>query len=120
MCWQNKVVSPDDHEKWMARGGVRQWAKRRKRDYLERGEAIERAMGWKTVALTNYYCRLRGRKGIGRWWGNKVGHVDKAKSPRYGEEAPDHIVFQSRRIKRVKDVRGRGEWARGNGMRWDS
>ena len=28
-------VPPDDHEKWMSEVGIRQWAKQRKRRYLE-------------------------------------------------------------------------------------
>ena len=46
------------------RGGIRQWAKQRKRDYVEGGKersetVINRAMEWKRKAVTNY-CRLRG------------------------------------------------------------
>ena len=63
-------VPLDDHEKWMSGGGIRQWTKWRKEEYLE-GERereegfIKRAMGWKRVAVTNY-CRLRGRKMAGK------------------------------------------------------
>ena len=32
----------------------------------------------------------------------------------------DHIVFRCRKVRRVKDERGRRAWARENGMRWDS
>ena len=35
------------------------------------------------------------------------------------EETPEHIVFRCGDI-RVKYERGRREWARENGMRWDS
>ena len=61
----------DDHDKWMSGGGIRQWEKRRKREYVDEGEGIKRAMGWRRKAVTNY-CRLRGGKGIGRWWNDKI------------------------------------------------
>ena len=73
MCWQNNAaegVPPDDHEKWMSGGGdIRQWAKRRKKENVEEGEdaVVGRAMGWRRKAVTNY-CRLRGGKGMGKWW----------------------------------------------------
>ena len=35
-------------------------------------------------------------------------------------QTPDHIVFRCGKFRRVKDERGRREWARENGMRWDS
>ena len=80
-------VPQDDHDRWMS-GGIRQWAKQRKRDYLEEGEdaVIGRAMGWRRKAATNY---------------------------------PEHIVFRCGKVRRVKDERGRRDWARENGMRWD-
>ena len=62
------VRSLENHEKWMSGGGIRQWARQRKKDYLEGdGEVvvISRAMRWKQRGVTNY-CRLRGSKGIGR------------------------------------------------------
>ena len=31
-------VPLDDHEKWMSGRGIRQWARQRKRKYLEEGE----------------------------------------------------------------------------------
>ena len=31
-------VPMDNHEKWMFRGGITQWTKQRKREYLEEGE----------------------------------------------------------------------------------
>ena len=40
-------------------GGIRQWAKQRKRSYLRGGAVIGRAMRWRRKAVTNY-CRLRG------------------------------------------------------------
>ena len=45
--------------------------------------------------------------------------------PKCGEEAqtPDYMVFRSvpvRKVRRVRDDRGRREWARENGMSWDS
>ena len=36
------------------------------------------------------------------------------------EEMPEHIVFRCGNIRRVKDEKGRREWARKEGMRWDS
>ena len=80
-------MPPDDHEKRMSGGGIRQWEKQRKRGYLEEGEeaVIGRAMRWRRKALTNYY-RLRGGKGIGRWWDEKIGRVEDAGCPRCGEE----------------------------------
>ena len=121
-------VPLDDHKKWMSGGGIRQWAKQRKRRYLEgdvsEDAVIVRAMRWRRKAVTNY-CRLRGGKGIGRWWDEKMGRVEDKRCPRCeeGEEQmPDHIVFRCRKVRRVKDIEGRGrrEWAREAGMRWDS
>ena len=79
--------------------------------WKERG-VIGRAMGWKRKAATNY-CRLRGGKGIRSWWITRCGEE---------EETPDHIVFRCRKIKRMKYAKGRGrrEWVRENGMKWDS
>ena len=37
---------------------------------------IQRAMGWKRKATTNY-CRLQGGKGIGRWWESKIGRFSQ-------------------------------------------
>ena len=64
-------------------------------------------------AVTNY-CRLRGGKGIGRWWNEKIGRIEDAECPRCREEedTPDHIVFRCRNIRRVKDEKGRREWAK--------
>ena len=59
-------VSPDDHEKWMSGGGIRQWAKQRKREIVEEEAGMRRVMGWKRKVVTNY-CRLRGGKGIRKW-----------------------------------------------------
>ena len=71
-------VPLDDHDRWVSGGGIRQWAKQRKRSYLEGEEAVVgRAMGWRRKAVTNY-CRLRGGKGIGRWWDEKIGRVEDA------------------------------------------
>ena len=36
------------------------------------------------------------------------------------EETPEHIVFRCANIRRVKDEKGRREWARKEAMRWDS
>ena len=72
----------DNHDKWMdVWGGIRQWAKQRKRRYLEgdgsEDAVIGRAMGWRRKAVTNY-CRLRGGKGIERWCDERVGRVEDA------------------------------------------
>ena len=42
--------------------------------------------------------------------------------PKCGEEeqTPEHIVFRCRKVRRVKGEKGRRDWARENGMRWDS
>ena len=89
---------------------------------MEGGEkaVLGRAMGWRREAVTSY-CRLRGGKVIGRWWNKKIGWVDDAECPRCGkeEETPDHIVFRCRKVRRVKDERGRREWAKEVGMWWD-
>ena len=88
-------VSPNDHEKWMSEGGgVRQWTKQRKMEYIEGGgeeEVIRRAMGWKRKAVTSY-CRLRRKKGIGKWWEKKIGQTDDAVCSRCGEEEETHPV----------------------------
>ena len=41
--------------------------------------------------------------------------------PKFGEEGqtPDHMVFRFRKVRRVRNKRGRREWASENGMRWD-
>ena len=97
-------VPLDDHEKWMSGGGIRQWTKSRKRENVEEGGGIKRVMGWRRKAVTNY-CRLRGGKGIGRWWDEKIGRVENAGCPRCEEEeqTPDHIVFRCRKVRRVKE-----------------
>ena len=71
---------------------------------MEEGGGIKRAMGWRRKAVTNY-CRLRGGKGIGRWWNDKIGRVECAECPKCGEkeQTPDHIVFLYRKVRRVKD-----------------
>ena len=100
-------------------GGIRQWAKQRKRDYLEECEdAVSgRAMGWRRKAVTNY-CRLRGRRGLGRWWEKKIGRTEEEVCPICGEEeqTTDHIVFPCGKVRRVKDERGRRDWARAIGL----
>ena len=106
-----KVKTLEDHEKWMSGGGMRQWARQWKREYLEEGDGvIGGAMGWRRKARTNY-CRLRGGKGIERWWENKVGRVEDATCPNCGEEegTPDHIVFRCKKVRRVKEEGGRSE-----------
>ena len=37
------------------------------------------------------------------------------------EQTPDNIMFRCRKVRRVRDERGRGRraWASENGMRWD-
>ena len=67
-------VPLDDYGKGMSGGGgIRQWAKRTKKESVEGGEeaVIGRAMGWRRKAVTNY-CRLREGKGIGGWWNAKI------------------------------------------------
>ena len=104
-------VPPDDHEKLMSGGGIRQWAKQRKRRYLEKdglggdGRAvIGRAMKWKRKAVTNY-CQLRRGKGIGRWWDDnlKIGRVEGAECPKFGEE---------QQTRTGPDSEGLGPWPR--------
>ena len=72
-------------------------------------------MGWRRKAVTNY-CRLRGGKGIERWWEKKIGRTEDDLCPKCGEEeqTPDHVVWK---VRRVKDERGRREWASENRMR---
>ena len=36
------------------------------------------------------------------------------------EDTPDHIEFQCKKVKRMKDKKGRREWVRESGLRWDS
>ena len=61
------------------------------------------------------------RKGHRGGWNAKIGRVEEARCPRCGEEeqTPDHIVFRCRKVRRVEDERGRREWAKEVGMRWD-
>ena len=111
-------VPLDDDGKWMPGGVISQWAKNRGREYVGEagGEAvIRRAMGWRRRAVTNY-CRLGGGKGIGRWWGCKVGNAAGSECPRCEEEeeTPDHMVFRCREIRSLMDERGRKEWVREN------
>ena len=49
-----------------------------------------------------------------KWWENRIGRSECATCPRCGEEeeTPDHFVFRCRNITRVKNERGRREWAR--------
>ena len=52
-----------------------------------------------------------------------VGGQDReGRCPRCGEEEQtrDHIVFRCGNVRRVKDETGRRDWARENGLRWDS
>ena len=105
------VRSLEDNEKWMSGGGIQHWARQRKKEYLDgdgEGAVISRVMKWKRRAVTNS-CRLRGDKGIGRWWDKKVGRVKDAVCPRCREEDETlgHIVFRCQMIKRVKEVEGR-------------
>ena len=111
-------VPLDDHEKWISGEGYKAVGEA---ENVDEGGDIRRAMGWRRKAVTNY-CRLRGGKGIGRWWNDKIRRVEGAACPRCGEEeqTPDDIVFHCGKVRRVKDERGRRDWARENGMRWDS
>ena len=70
------VRNLEDDEMWMSGGGVMQWVKRRKKEYLEGGMGTE-------GSYTNY-CRLWGGKGLGSWWDNKVGRGVDATCPRCG------------------------------------
>ena len=83
----------------MSGGGIRQWTKDRnlKREYVEEETGIKRAMGWRRKAVTNH-CRLRGGKGIGKWWESRIGRTGDTACPRCKEEeeTPDHIVFRCR------------------------
>ena len=45
-----------------------------------------RAMKLKRKAVTNY-CRLRGGKGIGRWWNGKIGRMEGAECPKCGRKS---------------------------------
>ena len=76
---------------------ISQWTRQRKRESAEEDEegVIGRAMRWRRKAVTNY-CRLRGGKGIGKWWENRVGRAESAACPRSEEEeeTPDHIMFR--------------------------
>ena len=72
---------------------------------MEEG-GMKRAMGWRRKAVTNY-CRLRGEKGIGRWWEDKIGRVDDAECPKCGkeEQTPDHIVFRCGKVGGIAGMR---------------
>lgn len=51
-------VPLDDYKKWMSGGGIRQWVRQRKREYLEGDRevvVIGRMIRWKQKAVTNYY-----------------------------------------------------------------
>ena len=87
----------------------------------EEEAVVGRVMERRRKAVT-IYCRLRGGKGIGRWWDEKIGWVEDVGCPRCGEdeETPEQIVFRCGKVRRVKDEKGRRDWARENGMRWDS
>ena len=57
--------------------------------------------GWKRMAVMKY-CRLRGGKGIWRWWENKIGRRDDDNAVWGGRrETLEHIVFRCRKIKRI-------------------
>ena len=89
---------------------------------MARGSGYQEGDGMEEKAVTNY-CRLRGGKGIGKWWGNKIGRTDDAVCPRCREEeqseeqSPDQIMFWCIGIKKMKDTRGRREWVEENDMR---
>ena len=101
-------VPPDDCDKWMLGGGIWQWTKQRKMEYVEGEEEgiITRAMGWKRKAVTNY-CRLRGAKGTRKWWENKIGESAVCPRRREEEESLEHVVFRCMGVRRLKDTRGR-------------
>ena len=49
----------------------------------------------------------------------KIERGEEAEYPQCGEEeqTPDHIVFRCRKVRRVRDEKGRREWAEEAGMR---
>ena len=71
-------------------------------------------MKWKRKAVTNY-CQLRGEKGIGRWWDDKIGRVEGAECPKCGEEeqTPDHIVFRCGKVRRGEGRKGKERLGKG-------
>ena len=81
-------VPPDDHDKWMSGGGIRQWAKRRNKRNVEEGGGI-RSDGMEAEGSNQLLSAAR-RKGRGE-----------------EEQTPDHIVFRSGKVRRVRDERGR-------------
>ena len=68
-----KVKTLADHEKWISEGVYGSGRKvRRGGIWRKVRTVIGRVMEWRRRAVTNY-CRLRGGKGIGRWWEKKIG-----------------------------------------------
>ena len=59
------------------------------------------------------------RKGHREIVGTKIGRTEDDRCPKCAEEeqTPDHVVFRCRKVKRVKDEKGRREWASEKGMR---
>ena len=88
--------------------------KQRKRWYLE-GDSSEDAVIGRGNNKLLPTARRKGHREV---------EVEGAECPKCGEEeqTPDHIVFRCGKVRRVRDERGRGrrEWARENGKRWDS
>ena len=70
-------VPLDDHEKWMSGGGIRQWAKRRKRENVEEGGGIKRAADGSNKLLPT--ARRKGhRKVVGKEdWTSRGGWMPK-------------------------------------------
>ena len=94
------------------RGGViRQWEKQRKRDYLKEGEdaVISRAMRWRRKAVMNY-CRLRGRKGIGRWWEGKIGRTEEDVCPKYRKSRRRTTEGSKSEGRKGTERLGKGKW----------
>ena len=73
-------------------------------------------LGDKTLVLFQFY------KGLGTALHNPITPFRRYTVPRCGEEeeTPEHIVFRCGKIRRVKDEKGRREWAIENGDSWDA
>ena len=51
---------------------------------------------------------------MAKWWEKKIGRAGEDVCPKCEEEeqTPDHVVFK---VRRVRDEKGRREWARESG-----
>ena len=63
--------------------------KRRKRERVEEEEGVIKRTIWGGRAS---YCFLKGGKGIGKWWENRIGRIEDVACPRCGEEDGPHHV----------------------------